>query len=323
MPTRHRANHETEDHGQSDFAVHMRNTYVTDAHVTGPHLMGVFALELSGDGATTRAALPQEQAGQLAGLLARDLENLVPGASALDLVFAAAHFDPAEVLRPGWPLHRRLDELRQRAPGRGQGSRVIAFGADNDGVVPLPLAADTGLHGGQMRVLPFMLGGAPETLRALQEGFEEVLLDRGMAAADTALLAQESFGARIEHARYLTVHDLAAIMAMQYQHQGLQPLWPVIETALLAPGEEEWLDAPPEPLLRYAGGEVQIALLDPAAWQLRNGQAATGDVEKLERAYEYFQARQRQFAAVLEAHGIPVTFAHCPATADARASLED
>lgn len=302
---------------QSDFAVH-----VMDAHV-----MGVFALELSGGSTPACAALAQEQAGRLAELLARDLDKLVPGASALDLVFAAAHFDPAEVLRPGWPLHRRLDELRQRAPGREQGPRVIAFGADSEGVVPLPLAADAGLQGGQMRVLPFLLNGAPETARALQESFEEVLLDRGMAAADTALLAQESFGARIEHARYLTVHDLAAIMAMQYQHQGLQPLWPVIETALLAPDEEEWLDAPPEPLLCYAGGEVRIALLDPGAWRLRNAPTAastagTSDVRELERAYEYFLARQRQFAAVLEAHGIPVTFAHCPATADARESLE-
>ncbi|MEO8365500.1 MAG: hypothetical protein ABI538_04765 [Pseudoxanthomonas sp.] len=288
----------------------------------GAHVMGVFALELSSGGTPTCAALPQERAGELVELLARDLEKLVPGASALDLVFAAAHFDPAEVLRPGWPLHRRLDELRQRAPGGEQGPRVIAFGADSDGVVPLPLVADAGLQGGQMRVLPFLLSGATETLRALQESFEEVLLDRGMAAADTALLAQESFGARIEHARYLTVHDLTAIMAMQYQHQGLQPLWPLIETAVLAPEEEQWLDAPPEPLLRYAGGEVQIALLDPGAWQQRNGMAATGDAPALERAYEYFQARQRQFAAVLEAHGILVTFAHCPAAADARESLK-
>ena len=302
---------------QSDISVH-----VMDAHV-----MGVFALELSADSTPACAALPQEQAGRLAELLARDLDKLVPGASALDLVFAAAHFDPAEVLRPGWPLHRRLDELGQRAPGRGQGPRVIAFGADREGAVPLPLAADAGLQGGQMRVLPFLLSGAPETVRALQESFEEVLLDRGMAAADTALLAQESFGARIEHARYLTVHDLAAIMAMQYQHQGLQPLWPVIETALLAPDEEEWLDAPPEPLLRYAGGEVRIALLDPGAWQQRNGQAtaspaAARDVQELERAYEYFQARQRQFAAVLEAHGIAVTFAYCSGNEEARKTLE-
>lgn len=283
--------------------------------------MGVFALELSGGNAPARAALPQELAGRLVELLARDMEGLVPGANAVDLVFAAAHFDPAEVLRPGWPLHRRLDELRQRAPGREQGPRVIAFGADLEGGVPLSLAADSGLHGGQMRVLPFLLSGAAEKVRALQENFEEVLLDRGMAAADTALLAQESFGARIEHARYLSVHDLTAIMAMQYQHQGLQSLWPVIETALLAPNQEEWLDAPPEPLLRYASGEVRIALLDPGAWQQRDGRVATSDVQELERAYEYFQARQRQFAAVLEAHGLPVTFAYCSGADDARDTL--
>ena len=285
--------------------------------------MGVMALELSNDSAPTRAALPQALAGELAERLARDLGKLVPGAGALDLSFAAAHFDPAEVLRPGWPLHRRLHELHQRAPGRGHGPRVIVFGADSQGVVPQPFMADEGLQGGQMRVLPFLLSGPDETVQALRESFEEILLDRGMAGADTALLAQDAFGAQVEHARYLTAHDLAAIMAMQYQHQGLQRLWPIIETALLDPDHEEWLDAPPEPLLRYAAGEVQIALLDPAAWQERHADHVSGDAERLARAYEYFQARQRQIAAVLEAHGIPVTFAYCPAASEARESLQN
>ena len=35
------------------------------------------------------------------------------------------------------------------------------------------------------------------------------------------------------------------------------------------------------------------------------------DDARLERRFEQFQARQRQFAAVLGAHGIAVTFAHC------------
>jgi hypothetical protein len=314
MPLRHWANLTMT---QSDFGVHVMGASVIDASV-----MGVFALELAGGSAPAVAALPQIQAGRLAELLARDLSKLVPGASALELSFAAAHFDPAEVLRPGWPLHRRLDELRQRAPGQGQGPRVIVFGADSEGKVPQPFAADAGLGGGQMRVLPFLLSGAPETVKALRENFEEVLLDRGMAGADTALLAQESFGAQIEHARYLTAHDLAAIMAMQYRNQGLQRLWPIIETALLDPDSEDWLDQPPEPLLRYAGGEVQIALLDPAAWRQRHADHFQGDdPARLERAYEYFQARQRQIAAVLEAHGIPVTFAYCSGAGDARETL--
>ena len=276
-------------------------------------IMGVFALEQVGGTAPDHAALRQQAAGQLAELLARDLEKLVPGASALDLAFAAAHFDPAEALRPGWPMHRRLAELLQRAPGRGQGPRVVVFGADASGGVPLPLQADADLGGGALRVLPFLLSGAPETVQALRESFEEVLLDRGMAQPD--------FGAQIEHARYLTVHDLLAIIAMQYQNQGLQRLWPVIETALLAPTSEEWLDEPPEPLLRYAEGGVQIAMLDPAAWQQRHADHIQGDAERLARAYEYFQARQRQLAAVLEAHGIPVTFAYCSDATDVRETL--
>src|SRR3546814_5850413 len=92
-------------------------------------------------------------------------------------------------------------------------------------------------------------------------------MERGMAGADTALLAQEAFGLQVEHARYLTLHDLCALMAMQYDHAGLAPLWPVLETALLSRDREAWLDAPPEPLLRYADREARIALLPPSGWR--------------------------------------------------------
>lgn len=134
-----------------------------------------------------------------------------------------------------------------------------------------------------------------------------------MAGADTALLAQEAFGLQVEHARHLTVHDLCALMAMQYDHAGLAPLWPVLETALLSPGREAWLDAPPEPLLRYVDHEVRIALLTPAAWRARNARPDDEDDARLQRGFAHYEARQRQFAAVLRAHGVAVTFAHCRA----------
>ncbi|MEL1263362.1 hypothetical protein [Pseudoxanthomonas putridarboris] len=289
---------------------------------TNTTVMGVIALELSAGRMPQRAALPPSQASELAGRLGRDLAQLAPQVRELDLVLAAAHFDPAEALRPGWPLHQRLRELHQRAPGRNQGARVIAFGADEAGDVPLPFQADATLGGGQLRVLPFLLSGEDHhTVSEVAERLEEVLLETGMAQADTALLAQQAFGAQIEHARYLTVHDLAAMTAMQYDHGGLGALWPVIETALMAPESEQWLDAPPEPLLRYANGEAHIALFEPAAWRARYAPQEATD-ERLERAYGYFQARQQQIAAVLEAHGIPVTFAHCPGKADARETLK-
>lgn len=286
----------------------------------GTTTLGVLALELTGGAAPTVAALSPQQAGELAERAGRDLTQWVPEVTTLDFVFAAAHFDPAEVLRPGWAVHRRLDELLARAPGRDQGPRMLAFGADAAGEVPMPFQADAALTGGGLRVLPFLLSGSPEVVARVGAALEEVLLAQGMAQPGTALLAQEAFGARVEHARYLTVHDLAAMMSMQYDNQGLGVLWPLIEAALLAPHSEEWLDSPPEPLLRYAGGEVRMALFDPAGWCAHYVQDRN-DCERLRGVYEQFLSRQRQMAAVLEAHGLPVLYVHIEPGQDARAAL--
>lgn len=269
---------------------------------------GVVALELRDGAPPQRAALGAETAGELTALLGRDLAALVPAVRDCDLALMAPHFDPAEALRPGWPLHRRVIELLQRAPGQAQGPRMVGFGADARGEVPMPLQADANLAGGGLRVLAFVLRGEAAADAGAQ--LEDLLLDRGMAAADTALALQDGLGASIEHARYLSLHDLAAMMALQYQNVGLEPLWTLLETALLEPEAEAWLDAAPEPLARYGDGEVRIALLDPCAWRKRYASGET-DGAKLERGFEHFQARQRQFAAVLDAHGVPVQFVHC------------
>ncbi|WP_374012801.1 hypothetical protein [Pseudoxanthomonas koreensis] len=284
---------------------------------------GVFALELAGGQAPARAALPPAQAGELAVHVGRDLAAMVDGVAGLELALAAAHFDPAEALRPGWPLHRRLEELRVRAPGRGQAPRVLAFGADAAGAVPPPLQSEAALAGGGLRVLPFVLAGPADALAPVAEALEDTLLAMGMARADTALLAQDNFDARIEHARYLSAHDLAAMMAMQYDNQGLGALWGVVEAALLAPQAVEWLDAGPEPLLRLEAGQVRMALFDPGGWcaHYHGGSAESGQCDRLQRLYEHFLARQRQLAAVLEAHGLPVLYVHCDGQQDPRTLL--
>lgn len=281
--------------------------------------LAAVALELSPGATVDRTVLPPEAAGALAALVARDLAKLVPEASRLDLGLVAALFDPVELLRPGYPLHAELERLVARAPGAA-GGRVIGFGAGADGL-PGTLQPATEHAQGPLRLLPLLLRGDAADIAHVGDQLEQVLLDTGMAGADTALLAQQGFATRVEHARLLTLNDLAAMMAMQYDHAGLGPLWPLVEAALLAPASEEWLDAPPEPLARYADGEVRIALLDIDAWA-EGGFAPEGvDAERLSRAYDQFQMRQRQFSAVLGAHAIPVTFDHCPAGRDPRAIL--
>ena len=274
-------------------------------------VLGALALELAPGTAAPGHALTQVDAGMLAGLIARDLAEFAPQVAALDLVTVGAHYDAAELLRPGWPLHAELARLAAHASPAGEpGARIIAFGT-HAGQLPGTLTPSADDAGGPLRLLPFVLDGDADALRAVDAALEHDLLERGMAGAATALAAQDLFALRIEHARYLTVHDLAAMMALQYQHAGLAPLWPIIEAALLAPASEEWLDAAPEPLVHYAGHEARIALFPPTAWRARYAAATGDDSERLERRFEQFEARQRQFAAVLGAHGVPVTFVHC------------
>ncbi len=283
----------------------------------------LIALELAPGTQPEHAALKRTEADALAGLLAHDLSLLVPEISRFDLTLAAAHFDPAEAVRPGWPLHQRLIELHARAPGKAPDARLIALGADDNGAIPQPLQCDADLVGGALRVMPFLLTAPAldgDAVAVLEDTLEAQLLERGMARAETALFLQNALGARIEHVRYLTLNDLIAMTSMQYANMGLEHVWPLIESALFAPEETVWLDQAPEPLIKLADGEAHMALFTPEAWRAHYGDS-NDDELRLARVLKYFEARQRQIAAVLETHGIPVVFDCCAGSTDARAQL--
>lgn len=282
--------------------------------------LGAFALELS---PLTRAQLPclaQTQAAELAALLARDLARWVPEVSDCDFTVLAALFDPVELLRPSFPVHGELERLTAQAPGLGQ-ARVIALGAANDGALPGSLAPAIEYAEGPFRLVPFLLRGDAQLIQRVGEQLEVHLLDIGMAPADTALFAQEHFQAQIEHARYLTVHDLAAMMALQYEHAGLKNVWPLIETALLAPSETCWCDVMPEPLALYREREIHMTLMDADDWQALGYCGEENDPERCEFLFEQFEMRQRQMAALFQAHGLAVVFEHCAKGKDPRAVL--
>ena len=111
------------------------------------------------------------------------------------------------------------------------------------------------------------------------------------------------------------------MMAMQYEHAGLGAAWPLIEAALLAPGKSSGWTRRRSRSVRLADGEARIALLDDEGWaaqRVRAGRrAATRNSPG--RAFDRFQMRQRQLAALLEAHGIPATLRPLPRPAAIRA----
>lgn len=265
------------------------------------HCLGALALELSAGGEAPRSTLERAEAERLAGLLARDLGKLLPGAERLDGAFAAALYDPAELLRPGWPVHSALTEVAELAPG-ARGGRVIAVGSHQGQMPHASLQPDTQFEGGLLRLLPFALVGEAEDALAVGQLMEERLLDTGMAHASTALEAQSGFGATLEHARYLSIHDLCALIAHQYQHAGLSEIWQLVEAALLTPDSVEWLENEDGLVAVGRGQQVRIADPSPSIWRHRFG-SQHADIEA---AWRRYQTAMRQLMVILAAHGIGV-----------------
>lgn len=281
---------------------------------------GLLALELRPGLQLQTSALSVTQTEQLGMLLAEDLRPWLGTHTGIDIALAGAAFDPVEILRPGWPVHTEIARLTHLAPPSAA-PRLLCFGAAQ-GHMPEGLQPEPAHQQGPLRWLPFVLSGPGERIAAVQEALETELMERGMAGAATALHAQEVFATAIEHARYMTLHDGVAMMAMQYGHNGLEALWPLIETALFAPQQSVWLDAPPEPLVYLTNKTAHIALLDSHQWLRLQHDLRDKDSEQLEPMFQLFQMRQRQIAAVLEAHGIAVEYDFCPDAVQARTILQ-
>ena len=281
---------------------------------------GLLALELSPGAAMASPVLPVADADSLGGLMADDLRPWCVPHRAIDISLAGAAYDPVEILRPLWPIHAEIARLSHLAP-KSTDARLLALGADH-GRMPAGLQPDPEFGNGPLRWIPFVLAGPAEQIHPVQNGMESELMERGMAGAATALCAQQLFGADIEHARYMTLHDGVAMMAMQYGHNGLEQVWPLIETALFAPQREAWLDSEPEPLIFMKHGIGHIAMLDYHQWALMQTHAGDQSGEQLERHFDMFQMRQRQIAALLQAHGLEVHFDFCPDAGSAKTVLQ-
>lgn len=245
------------------------------------HCPALLAIECEDAGVPTRSTLERDAADRFGAALAADLAILFPGIEQLDLVCVGALYDPAEILRPGWPVHSAMGELHARMKPQHPGSRVMALGA-HEGRMGVPaLDPDPRLHGGALLLMPWLLRGSADEIAAMASTLEADLLDRGMAGAGLALDLRELLGFPIQHVRHMTLFDLCALTCSQYEHAGLGALWELVESALLEPERDKSVTLPDGSTLRHHAGRVESDSTD---------------------------ARQLAFSrAVLSAHGLSLT----------------
>ncbi|MGB5938954.1 MAG: hypothetical protein WBG81_05960, partial [Rhodanobacter sp.] len=257
-------------------------------------------------GETPRMTLSRDEAAELVALVAADLHALVPQVDAARLALAGALFDQVELLRPGFPVWATLDELARRVP-RAHLENVVAFGS-HDGHMPAqPLEPSPTYAEGPMRLLPMSLLAPAERAEELSEQLEIQLVGRGEAGTRTADWLMRTLGIRLEHVRYLSRNDLLALTCVQYEHVNLAPLWALLEAALLTPYREEATMSTRGLGLRYAEGKVLAQ--SPSHWLA----AQTGDDTARAHGFAGIVFELRQYAALLDAHRLPLQLQPDPA----------
>jgi hypothetical protein len=270
-------------------------------------LPALLALEPVAGEPPPRMTLGRDEAAALAELVAADLLGLVPQAESARLVLAGALFDQVELLRPGFPVWSALDELGRRVP-RGRLENVVALG-HHEGRMPAPELEPSAIYaGGPMRLLPLSLLAPAALAEDLSAQLELQLVGRGEAGTRTADWLMRTLGVRLEHVRYFSRNDLLALTCVQYEHVNLAPLWALLETALLTPQREESTMSARGLSLRYVDGTVLVQ--SPAQWLSRQ----TGDPAQRAHDFAGIVFELRQYAALLDAHRVPLTMTYAAGT---------
>jgi hypothetical protein len=280
------------------------------------HCPAVLAIELRGPPPATLPCVPTEQAARLVDAIAADLSRLLPGVDGLGLAVAGALFDVAQVLRPGWPLFQELALLYRRERRSDPAPAVMGFGTAGGRMASPVLEPEPGLGGGPLVLVPWVLVGEDALAQAIGARMEQVFTEQGLAGAEVPLFLAQGFGLAVEHARYLTRFDLCALMAIQLDHAGLGPVWPLLEAALLAPDSAQFVRSEGGAGWRCESGSVRGAAFGFDAWARGPG-AALAPPARAEGFAETL-LMQRRAAALLAAHGLPPSWvAADPALGDA------
>lgn len=267
------------------------------------HCPALLAIELATPAPAVLPQLPTEQAAALVDAIAADLGRLLPGVEGLGLAVAGALFDPAQLLRPGWPVFAELALLYARQRRGDPSPVVVGFGAAGGRMASPVLEPEPGFGGGHFVAIPFVLVGADALAQRIGARMEEDFHEHGLAGAAVPLFLAQALGLQVAHARYFTHHDLCALTAIQLDHAGLGPAWTLVEAALLSPARAQFVRTEGGSAWCQRDGAVRAAAFGYAAWAA--GPGAGLDAHRRAEGFAETLLMQRRTAALLTAHGLP------------------
>jgi hypothetical protein len=251
--------------------------------------MGVLALEPA-------EGLNEAMGAQLARFLPREHEY--------GFVWSAAIYDPAQLLRRGFPLYQELANLFVAGQRHGVDAGQCLTLCELDGRMPTALLEpDPAMGGGTLYAIPLAITGSAEAIAAASEQLESVLYNEGLADAAVVYELHRDLAVAFEHVRLMSLLDLSAMMAAQLEHVGFGCAWQLIEELLYA--------QPPRAIEAMTPLGQSLKLDDDAVWLAfepysLHARQQPGDAAERLQAYVEKLHEFRQLQGLLAAHGIAV-----------------
>jgi len=275
-----------------------------------------------GEHARPPALLDRVSAEQILAHIAADLTNMFPAINRCALSMAGALFDQTQVLRPGLPIFNALETLQKSSNPAGDFQpRLLSIGASK-GQMPLPdLQPLENIPLGLLQILPLLISGPEGLVNQLADEMEHRFFDTGQLSAHSAKGLETHFQVSVNHARFMTITDLNALLKLQLEHYGFLALWELLDAAI-SPSAET-LNVTTEGGLKFEWRDGAVhSYFESFDWWANygGGAEAPSPDQKLQTAYADWTREYRRYLTMLTAHGVTVE-QHLPGLGDA--ALDD
>ena len=252
--------------------------------------------------------LDRAAAEQVLAHISTDLTGMLPAISHCALSMAGALFDQTQVLRPQYPVFGALQTLQQAGnPGGDFQPRLLSIGA-KDGQMPMQeLHPFEDIPLGLLQILPLLISGPAQQVDELATQMEHLFLDSGQLSAHSAKGLETHFRISINHARFMTMTDLNALLRMQLEHFGFLPLWELLDAAMNTPQQTLEVCTPGGLPFRWQDFAVHV-VFESFDWWANYGAGADKPAhrQQLQSTYADWTREYRRYLTVLTAHGIQV-----------------
>lgn len=274
-----------------------------------------------GEHASRPALLERVAAEQVLAHIAADLTAMFPSINRCSLTMAGALFDQTQVLRPQLPVYSALEALQQSSnPGTDFQARLLSIGT-SEGQMPMQeLQPFEDIPLGLLQILPLLVTGPPEYVNELAAQMELRFLEQGQVSAHSAKALESQFQVSVNHARFMTITDLNALLRLQLEHYGFLPMWELLDAAMNKTTETLEVKTPAGLSFKWHNESVHAFFESFDWWAQYGGGADTpaGD-QQLQSDYADWTREYRRYLTMLTAHGVRVS-QHLPGLEDAEIS---